>query len=285
MRRLWGLMMRDIQQHFFTRAGGVSEGLYASLNVGIGSADNAAHVLENRARVAAHFGLPPENLATVQQIHSAKVVRVESYSDCHAGFMPASATNILKAQTPSCDGVTRWSVGDTNIRPKADAMVTNQPNILLGILTADCAPVLFADETAGVIGAAHAGWKGAHLGVLENVVATMESLGALRQNITAHIGPCIAQASYEVGAEFRDRLLAEDEENDSQFTIHDSRPNKFLFNLPAYVQHKLAFAGVMRITASDADTCSDEKNYFSYRRATLRGQPDYGRQISCIVMR
>ncbi len=237
----------------------MSEGLYASLNVGIGSRDNPDHVLENRVRVAAHFGLKHEHLATVQQIHSAEVVTLRA--------------------VPALED-----------RPQADGMVTSQPNIILGILTADCAPVLFADAAAKVIGAAHAGWKGAAYGVLENTLAAMEALGAQRSAITAYLGPCIAQESYEVGAEFYDRLVSLDDENKRFFVSSESRiPNpesfKYFFNLPAFVLHRLSRAGVAHTVNETRDTCADEKNFFSYRRATLRGQPDYGRQISCIVMK
>lgn len=245
--------MPEINHHFFSRAGGVSSGLYASLNVGIGSGDNPEDVMENRRRVAQHFGLQDDALATVKQVHSATAVTLDA--------VPALA-----------------------VRPDADGMVTATPNIILGILTADCVPVLFQDARAGVIGAAHAGWKGAYSGILENTIRAMENLGANRAEIRALIGPCIAQKSYEVGAEFRTRLLEEHGENEALF-IPSVRSEHFLFDLQAYVIQKLKAAGILHIVPNTHDTCADAQNYFSYRRSCLQGEPDYGRQISCIVMK
>lgn len=235
---------------FFGREGGVSEGIYRGLNCGPGSQDVAAHVAENRARVAGAFFRPMEQLCTLYQIHSPEVVTVE------APF-----------------------VGE---RPQADAMVTNRPGLVLGILTADCAPVLFADPIAGVIGAAHAGWKGAHGGVVENTVAAMEKLGARREQVIAVVGPCISQSSYEVGPEFIARFTAEEQ---AQYFVPSARAAHFYFDLAGYVSQALRRAQVGQIAALMMDTCADEAQFFSYRRTTLRNEPDYGRQISAISLR
>ena len=240
-----------IAHGFFGRAGGVSEGLYAGLNCGPGSHDNKAHVVENRARVAHALGMVPEKLCTLYQIHSP---------------------NALIVHEP-------WDAGTP---PQADALVTNVPGITLGILTADCAPVLLADHKAGVIGAAHAGWKGAHGGVVESTLAAMEKLGAERDNIAAVIGPCIAQASYEVGPEFRERFSEADQQ---QFFIPSTREHHHRFDLPAYVAQTARRAGLQRIAILAMDTCSDPTRFFSYRRTTLASEPDYGRQISVIGLR
>jgi len=239
-----------IAHGFFGREGGVSEGLYAGLNCGPGSADNKAHIAENRARVAHALGQMPEKLCTLYQIHSPNVVIV------HEPYI----------RTP----------------PQADAHVTNVAGITLGILTADCAPVLFADVAVGVIGAAHAGWKGAHGGVVESTVLAMEKLGAKRENIAAIIGPCIAQSSYEVGPEFIARFTADEQ---TQFFIPSLREEHHRFDLPAYVTKTAHAAGLQRVAVIAMDTCSNEAQFFSYRRTTLRGEPDYGRQISAIALR
>jgi YfiH family protein len=239
-----------IDHGFFGRAGGVSEGIYRGLNVGNGSYDSKEHVAENRRRVAARFGLPPEALCTVHQIHSPTVVTVEG---------PIGAN-----------------------RPEADAMVTDRPGLVLGILTADCAPVLLADPDAGVIGAAHAGWKGAVSGVVENTVLAMEALGANRDDIAAVIGPTINQASYEVGAEFIARFSADDQ---AQYFIPSPREGHHLFDLPSYVAKRAIAAGLQRVAVLGLDTRMDVENFFSYRRATLEAEPDYGRQISTIVLK
>lgn len=239
-----------IAHGFFGREGGVSEGLYAGLNCGPGSADNKAHVAENRARVAHALGMMPERLCTLYQIHSPNVVIV------HEPYVG----------TP----------------PQADAHVTNVAGITLGILTADCAPVLFADVAAGVIGAAHAGWKGAHGGVVESTVIAMEKLGAKRENISAVIGPCIQQKSYEVGAEFIARFTPEEQ---SQFFIPSDRAGHHRFDLPAYVTQTARAAGLQRVAVLAMDTCSNAAQFFSYRRTTLAGEPDYGRQISAIALK
>lgn len=239
-----------IAHGFFGRKGGVSEGLYTGLNCGPGSHDNKAHVAENRARVAHALRMMPEKLCTLYQIHSPNAVIVHE----------------------------PWS----SAPPQADGLVTNIPGIALGILTADCAPVLFADARAGVIGAAHAGWKGAHTGVIASTVDAMEKLGAVRADITAVIGPCIAQASYEVGPEFIARFTGEEQ---GQYFIPGPRTGHHRFDLGAYVAARLRQAGLQRVGVLAMDTASDPEHFFSYRRATHEAAPDYGRQISCIALR
>lgn len=239
-----------IAHGFFGRKGGVSDGLYAGLNCGLGSHDNKAHVAENRARVAHALGAAPENLCTLYQVHSPRAVIV------HEAF--------------------------TGTPPEADALVTNVKGLMLGILTADCAPILFADAEAGVVGAAHAGWKGAHGGVVESTVMAMEKLGATRASIAAAIGPCIAQGSYEVGPEFIERFDIADQ---TQFFIPSSRAGFHRFDLAAYVAQALRHAGLQRVAMLAMDTAGDPERFFSYRRATLNAEPDYGRQISCIGLR
>ncbi|MDO1582338.1 peptidoglycan editing factor PgeF [Rhizobium oryzicola] len=239
-----------IRHGFFTRERGVSHGLYRSLNVGLGSNDEREKVLENRRRVAAWFGLPLGRLATVNQVHSPDVVMID---ETYAGE-----------------------------RPNADAMVTKTPGIVLGVLSADCGPILFADHQAGVIGAAHAGWKGALGGVAENTIDSMVSLGATRQNIVACLGPSIAAASYEVGPEFVERFQAHDPDY-AQFFRPSSRPGHALFDLPGLTMLRLSRAGV-RAENLDLDTYPDEDRFFSYRRTTHAGEPDYGRQISAIAI-
>lgn len=241
-----------IRHAFFTREGGVSQGLYASLNCGPGSQDDPAAVAENRARAMAMLDLPPGALVTVHQSHTAEAVVVEA---------------------PWADGA----------RPVADAMVTARPGLALGILTADCAPVLLADRRGGVIGAAHAGWKGAVGGVLDATLERMVDLGAKRKSIVAAIGPCIGQRSYEVGLEFSAPFLAEDPLN-SDFFAPTAKQGKLLFDLPGYVSRKLSRLGVEDVTRVPTDTCRDEARFFSYRRTTLRGEGDYGRQMSVIVL-
>jgi YfiH family protein len=241
-----------IRHGFFTREGGVSEGIYASLNCGPGSSDDPAAVVENRSRAMAMLDLQPQALVTVYQVHSPDVVVVER------PFEPGKV-------------------------PKADAMVTTRIGLALGILTADCAPVLLADNRAGVIAAAHSGWRGAIGGVLDNTVATMVELGAHKADIVAAIGPCIGQRSYEVGPDFPAPFLAEDGGN-ADFFAPARREAHFLFDLPGYVSRKLARLGVYEVTRVPADTCRDGARFFSYRRTTLRGEADYGRQLSAIVL-
>ncbi len=236
---------------FFTRQGGMSSGLYAGLNAGLGSSDDRNTVLANRALVAQHLGARGEFIATPHQTHSS---------------------DVLVVREP-------WE-GE---RPVADAVVTDVQGLALGILTADCGPVLFADHRAGIIGAAHAGWKGATGGIVENTVETMESLGARRGSITASLGPTISQRNYEVGPEFVERVLALDSRNE-RFLEPAPRPGHALFDLPAYILSRLAAAGVDARWTGEC-TYANPERFFSYRRTTHRGEPDYGRQISSILIR
>ena len=233
---------------FLGRRGGVSMGIHAGLNVGLGSDDDRAAIMENRRR-AVEAVLPGARLVTLHQVHSPEAIAVtEPFPD--------------------------------DARPHGDALVTDRPGLLLGILTADCVPVLLADEAAGVIGAAHAGWKGALAGVTDNVVAAMEKVGARRERIAAAIGPCIGRASYEVDEGFVRRFEDDDPANERFFA--SARPGHAMFDIEAYVTHRLAQAGVTRIEALGLDTYADETRFFSFRRATHRGEPGYGRQISLI---
>lgn len=232
---------------FFGRTGGVSAGLYASLNGAPASKDDPAAIRENRARVSAAFGGAP--LVTLQQYHSAVTVTVTD----------------------------PWAIEDS---PKGDALVTNQPGLLIGLNTADCAPVLFADPVAKVAGAAHAGWKGAAGGVCESTIAAMEALGADRANIRAAIGPCISQPSYEVGPEFRAEFPAAA----SVFFKPALRAGYFFFDLESYVADRLAQAGIGAVDKLGACTLANPDKFFSFRRATLAGEPDYGRELSVIML-
>lgn len=242
--------LAGIAHGFLGRTGGVSTGLYASLNVGLGSGDDPAHVQENRARALAHVA-PGASLVTLYQVHGRDVVHVTA---------------------PVAD----------DARPRADAMVTATPGLALGILTADCAPVLLADREAGVIGAAHAGWKGALAGVLPATVEAMVALGAERGRIIAAIGPCIARASYEVDDGFLMRLLTADPENERFFV--PGRAGHHQFDLEGFAMASLAGAGLRTIIATGIDTYPDEARWFSYRRTTHRAEPDYGRQLSLICL-
>lgn len=244
--------LAGIRHVFFTREGGVSGGIYTSLNCGPGSKDARDAVIDNRARAMAALDLEPEALVTVYQIHSPHCVRVE----------------------------TPWAMGDA---PKADAMVTTQPGVALGILTADCAPVLFADADAGVIGAAHAGWKGALGGVLEATLEKMTEAGAERRRIVCAVGPCIAQPSYEVGAEFR-RAFMEAGVANERFFEAGAEDSKFHFDLAGYVADRLRGAGVGSAEVLGLDTYADADRFFSYRRTTHKSEPDYGRLLSTIVL-
>ena len=235
---------------FCGRRGGVSTGEVASLNTGLGAGDDPAAVAENRARAAAAVA-PGAVLVTPYQTHSADVVTV-------AAAWPDEA------------------------RPAADALVTDRPGLLLGIVTADCAPVLFADADAGVVGAAHAGWKGALAGITDATIAAMEALGARRDRIAAAIGPCIARASYEVDDAFLRRFAAADPAND-RFFADAARAGHHRFDLEAYVAHRLAAAGLRCVEALGLDTYADPERFYSYRRATHAGTPTYGRQISLIA--
>lgn len=235
---------------FFTRRGGVSGGIYASLNCGPGSQDDPAAVAENRARVAAYLGAT-SGLATLYQVHGTEVVTAGP------GYDPGQ-------------------------RPKADGIVTATPGLALGVLAADCTPILFADATAGVIGACHAGWRGALAGVTDATIAAMEALGAARPRIRAAVGPTIRQASYEISDPFRDSFLQAAADN-GRFFAAGRRPGHWQFDLPGYVTMRLQRAG---IAAEDLglDTCADPQRFFSYRRTTLAGESDYGRQISAILL-
>ena len=239
-----------IAHGFFTRHGGVSQGGYASLNCGLGSKDDPDAVRENRARVAAF--LPARSLITAHQIHSATAVIVER----------------------------PWSVDE---RPRADAMVTAARGLALGVLSADCAPVLFADGQAGVVGAAHAGWRGVKNGVLEATLAAMETLGAGRQHIQAAVGPCIGQSAYEVGWDFEQEFLGQDAEN-ARFFVRQAPAARPHFDLAGYAAHRLARAGVGNVTSLVPCTYARTDDFFSYRRSQACKQTDYGRQISAIVL-
>lgn len=240
-----------IAHGFLGRVGGVSTRMYAGLNVGLGSDDDRASVMENR-RLAINAVLPDAALATVHQVHSADVITISSHD-------PQAA------------------------RPHADAMVTNQPGILLGILTADCVPVLFADQQARVIGAAHSGWKGALYGVNENTISAMEAIGADRTRIVCAIGPCISQKSYEVDDAFLDRFAETDPANERFFG--SGRPGRHQFDIEGYVAARLASFGIKQIECLGLDTYSQPDRFYSYRRTCHQGENDYGRQISLIGLR
>lgn len=242
-----------IRHAFFTRQGGVGSGIYDSLNGDFSKADALENIAENRWRAAAELGVAPENFLSCYQIHSPTVVTVT------VPWLPAE-------------------------RPQADAMVTNIPNLALVILTADCVPILFADENAGVIGAAHAGWRGAIGGVIDNTLAAMEALGAKRSRIAAALGACIWQASYEVGPEFPAPFLAENPAHE-RFFRPAPRPAHYLFDLPGYVVTKLRGLGVASVTPSIADTLPDAETWFSYRRNTLQGHTKVGSLMSAIVIK
>lgn len=243
-------LLKGTRHGFLGRQGGVSTGLVAGLNVGLGSGDDPAAIAENRLRALATVA-PGAQLVTVFQVHSAEVA---------------------VATSPWPDAA----------RPHADALVTDQPGLALGILTADCAPVLLADTEAGVIGAAHAGWKGAIAGVTDTTVTAMEKLGAHRTRIRAVVGPCIGQTSYEVDDGFRARFVAASADNDRFFA--PGRPGHARFDLPGYVAHRLKAFGVGRVEALALDTLELAGRFYSFRRATLAGEPDYGRQISLIAL-
>jgi YfiH family protein len=241
-----------VRHGFFTRAGGVSEGLYTSLNCGFGSGDTAENVAENRARALARVELEADRLVTLYQAHTH---------------------NVVVAEQP-------WP---RDAAPRADGVVSKVQGLALGILTADCAPVLFADSTAGVVGAAHAGWRGALGGVLEATIAAMEALGASRSRIHAGVGPAIAQRSYEVGPEFRETFLADGDEHSDLF-CPTPRAGHFHFDLKGFVGRRLAQAGLATVRCLPCDTCAEEGRFFSYRRSCLRGEPDYGRGLSLIFL-
>ncbi len=243
--------LAGVPHGFLGRAGGVSTGVVAGLNVGAGSKDDPDAIAENRRRAIAAV-LPGAALATVHQEHSSEARYVAE----------------------------PWP---HNERPHADAMVTDRPDLLLGILTADCAPVLLADAEAGIVGAAHAGWRGALAGVTDSAIAEMEALGARRHRIAAAIGPCIALPSYEVDGPFKERFIEADPANDRFFITAASE--RLHFDLPAYVRHRLISAGIGDVETIHLDTYSNPDRFFSYRRATHLGEADYGRQISLIGIR
>jgi YfiH family protein len=244
--------IKGIRHAFFTRNGGVSEGLYATLNGGIGSKDAPERVGENRARMAAAVGVAPERLLSLYQIHSPDVV---------------------VATAP-------WTRAS---RPRADAVVTRIPGLALGISTADCGPVLFADPQAGVIAAAHAGWRGALTGVLEATIDAMETLGAQRKRLVVALGPTIRQPNYEVGPEFVDRFIAADPDN-RRFFASPARADHAMFDLGGYISARLARAEVVQFEDLGLCTCADPARFYSYRRSTQRAEPDYGRHINVIAI-
>lgn len=241
-----------LRHAFFTREGGVSEGPYRSLNGGVGSADEPARVEENRARMARALGVAPEALVSVRQVHSAAAAVVER----------------------------PWPMHE---RPQADAMATRARGVALAVATADCGPVLFADPDGGVVGAAHAGWRGALAGILEATLAAMEGLGAERRRIVAALGPTIGQASYEVGPTFAASFRKADPANE-RFFRPSGREGHALFDLPGYIGARLRRAGIGAFADLGLCTYTDEARFFSYRRATHRGEGDYGRLISAVAL-
>jgi YfiH family protein len=240
-----------LRHAFFSREGGVSGGIYAGLNGGLGSGDDPASVAENRRRMAEQMGVGPEHFLSVWQIHSPDAVIVTG---------PWQGT----------------------ARPKADAMVTRTEGLAIGVTTADCGPILFVDPNARVIGAAHAGWKGALTGIVESTVNAMEKLGAERSGIVAAIGPLIRQHSYEVGGEFVERFMEHDAEN-ALFFVPSSREGHAMFDLAGFIRTRLENAGVLMIDDTGIDTYSDER-FYSYRRSVHRREPDYGRHVHSIAL-
>jgi len=240
-----------LRHAFFSREGGVSGGIYQGLNGGLGSNDDPAHVVENRRRMAEQMGVAPERFLSVHQVHSPDAV---------------VATGPWPSET----------------RPRADAIVTRTEGIAIGVTAADCGPVLFADPAARVIGAAHAGWKGALTGVLESTIDAMETLGADRTAVVAAIGPLIRQHSYEVGGEFVERFLAADAGN-AAFFMAAARPGHSMFDLGGYIRMRLERAGVLVIDDTGVDTYSDER-FYSYRRSVHRQETDYGRHVHAIAL-
>lgn len=244
--------LEGVRHAFFSRRGGLSRGIYSSLNCSFGSGDAAETVAGNRARAMEMVDRPAGSLVTVYQVHSPRAVVVEE----------------------------PWQRSEA---PRADGMATDRPGVTLGILTADCAPVLFADAAAGVIGAAHAGWRGARDGIVEAVVEAMVGLGAKPDRISAAVGPCIAQASYEVGPEFPALFAGVDPDSGSFFRPAE-RTEHFMFDLEGYVARRLRRAGVGSVACLSRDTCAEEDTFFSYRRSCLRNEPDYGRGLSAIAL-
>ncbi|WP_299676443.1 peptidoglycan editing factor PgeF [uncultured Roseobacter sp.] len=242
-------ILSPVRHGFFTRRGGASSGVFAGLNCGHGSSDQSEIVAINRARAAQAMGVPPDHLVGVHQVHSAKAVTV-------AGPLPD--------------------------KPKADALVTDQPGVALSVLTADCQPVLFADHEAGVIGAAHAGWRGALDGVLEATLDAMCTLGARREAVTVAIGPSISQRAYEVGPDFFEMFLADDPDNARFFAAGPG--DRMLFNLPGFGLHRLRTAGVDHAEWTRHCTYSDPDRFYSYRRSTHAKEADYGRLLAAITL-
>ena len=241
-----------LRHAFFTRRGGVSEGLFQSLNCGFGSGDLAERVACNRAIAMGRLGLGVDRLVTCRQIHSARVITVDR----------------------------PW---DGQQRPRADGLATRGPGIALGVLAADCAPILLFDPVARVIGAAHGGWRGALAGIAEATIAAMEALGAERGRVCAGIGPCIGRDSYEVGPEFPPPIVAEDAAAAVYFA-RARRPGRSLFDLSGYIAHRLTRCGTGRIERALHDTVAEPEDFFSYRRACLRGEPAYGLLLSAIML-
>ena len=246
------LALTGIRHGFFTRAGGVSSGLYASLNGGVGSRDDAGKVLENRVRMAAALGVEPRRLLTAYQTHSP---------------------NVVVAEAP-------WT---TENRPRADAIVTRMRALAIGVTTADCGPVLFAEPRAGVIGAAHAGWRGALTGVIEATIAAMERLGAAQRQIRAAIGPMIRQGNYEVGPDLVERFRADDPAS-SRFFGPARRDGHAMFDLAGYIAARLKRAGITEVEDVGLCTYADPEQFFSYRRSTHRAEADYGRHVNAIAL-
>ena len=241
-----------VRHAFFTREGGVSRGVYATLNGGVGSSDAPESVAENRARMAAALGVAPDRFLTAYQIHSPDVV---------------------VADRP-------WT---HESRPRADAIVTRTPRLAIGVSTADCGPLLFADTAAGVIGAAHAGWRGALTGVIESTVAAMEKLGAERARIVAALGPAIRQPNYEVGPEFVARFVAADADN-ARFFAPSERAGHAMFDLAGYIGDRIQRAGIVEFEDLALCNYAEPERFFSYRRTTKQGEPDYGRHVNAIAL-
>jgi YfiH family protein len=241
-----------IRHGFFTREGGVSTGIFASLNCGLGSKDHPENVRENRARIANAMGVAPQSLVTAYQVHGTAAIHVD----------------------------TPWR---PDARPKADALVADRPGIAIAVGIADCAPILFADADARVVAAAHAGWRGAFDGILESAVEAMESRGAQRERIVAAIGPTISRASYEVGPEFIERFQTADIAN-RRFFYPAEKPGHAFFDLPGYAGTRLRRLKLAAVANLDRCTYTGEERFFSYRRSVHRGEPDYGRQLAAIVI-
>jgi YfiH family protein len=243
---------RSIRHGFFTRQGGHSEGLFASLNCGFGSGDDKPTVARNRAEVGEQLGIEGDKLLTAWQWHSADVIVADAPWDA------------LKP-------------------PKGDAIVTTKPGLAIAVLTADCAPILFADAERGVVGVAHAGWKGALAGISDATIAVMEENGARRESMTAIIGPTISRDVYEVGPDFADQFIAEASDN-ADFFAPSTRSRHQMFDLPGYLRRRIARQGIGQVIDMALCTYSDEDRFYSYRRATHRQEKEYGRQISAIVL-